>query len=175
MKTIRFFILILLIGLFACDKSDNNKTTLLKNYNESYVKWTKLKAQNGNSYTYQTTFGSWTGGGSTTELKIENGKVTGRNYHRFILNGSNGKKDTVASYVETVGDLGSHESGAKLLTIDELYRSCIGEYLVVDEDNNQLFFESNTEGVMYLCGFVPDGCVDDCFNGITIENLKWIK
>ncbi|MOA19825.1 hypothetical protein D3C78_1402300 [compost metagenome] len=96
MKTIRFFILILLIGLFACDKSDNNKTTLLKNYNESYVKWTKLKAQNGNSYTYQTTFGSWTGGGSTTELKIENGKVTGRNYHRFILNGSNGKKDTVA-------------------------------------------------------------------------------
>ncbi|NLD50989.1 MAG: hypothetical protein GX660_27920, partial [Clostridiaceae bacterium] len=87
MKTSRPFFVILMVLLISCEKNNdkNSVLTTLKgdsgiSYNESLSKWRELKLINGNSYTYQTTFISWTGFSNITELKIEDGIVTSRIY-----------------------------------------------------------------------------------------------
>jgi len=164
------------------DDSDKNELSVLTSlkgenglsYNESLNKWTELKKDNGNSYIYQTTFLSWTGFGRTTELKIIEGKVTSRIYQEFSTDEQTGERVITDSYTENENDLGNHEKGAIPLTIDELYSSCAGDYLIVDEEKNTLYFETEINGLVALCGFVPDGCVDDCFQGISIDSFDWI-
>jgi len=182
MKTNRFIFLILIVILMSCKKNNDDKLSVLATlksesgltYNESLAQWTKLKNLNGNSYIYQTTFVSWTGFGSITELKIEEGLVTSRAYQEFKTNETNGQREIIDSYTETKNNLGSHEKGANPLTIDDLYNSCASEYLTVDIENNTLYFETELDGLMTLCGFVPDGCMDDCLSGISINSFKWI-
>lgn len=173
MKTSKLLLLFLLIGLLSCKKDDDSKTTHVKNYKESLNKWAELKAKNGNSYTYKTTFVSWVGGGSTTELKVENGKVTGRSYQQFIIDNT-GQRTIIDSYTETTSEVGTHQKGARPLTIDELYSSCLGEFLIADDKTNTLYFETDANGIMSSCGFVPDNCADDCFRGVTIKDLNWL-
>jgi hypothetical protein len=154
-------------------------TTLMSeneiSYKESLNKWNELKNDNGNSYTYQTTFLSWAGFGSTTEFKVIDGKITTRIYHEFRTNDKTGERNIIESYKEDEDTLGSHEKGASLLTIDELYSSCASNYLVVDKDKNTIYFKTNINGLMTLCGFVPNGCADDCYVGISIDSFEWIK
>ena len=182
MKTNRFLLLIFVVILMACEKSNDDKLSVLSTlkgengftYNESLKQWTELKDINGNSYIYQTTFVSWTGFGSITELTIEEGEVTSRVYQEFKTNETNGQREIIDTYTETKTNLGSHDKGAYSLTIDDLYNSCASEYLTVDKENNTLYFETEIDGLMSLCGFVPEGCMDDCFRGVKINSFKWI-
>jgi len=182
MKTNRLLLLIFVVILMACEKSNDDKLSVLSTlkgengftYNESLKQWTELKDINGNSYIYQTTFVSWTGFGSITELKIEEGIVTSRVYQEFKTNETNGQREIIDTYTETKTNLGSHDKGAYSLTIDDLYNSCASEYLTVDKENNTLYFETELDGLMTLCGFVPEGCMDDCFRGVKINSFKWI-
>ncbi len=181
MKTRRLFLVILTIFFISCEKNEDKNSVLstLKgesgmSYNESLTKWRELKKINGNSYIYQTTISSWTGFSSVTELKIEEGIVTTRVYKEFKTNETNGQQEMIDSYTEIKTSLGSHEKGANILTIDDLYNSCASEYLIADKERNTLYFETETSGLMTLCGFVPNGCMDDCFKGVRINSFKWI-
>ncbi|NLD45951.1 MAG: hypothetical protein GX660_01965, partial [Clostridiaceae bacterium] len=98
---------------------------------------------------------------------------TSRIYKEFQTNETNGQKELIDSYTETMNSLGSHDKGANLLTIDDLYNSCAGEYLIVDKERNTLYFDTGISGLMTLCGFVPNGCVDDCFTGVRIISFEW--
>ncbi len=178
-----YFILFTVLVFVSCSNDNLNKneisilTTLTGerglSYNESIDKWTELKKINGNSYVYQTTFISWTGSKNTTEIKVKNGKVTSRIYQGFIID-DNGNK-AVDSFIENSNELGNHLEGAEPLTIDELYTSCASDYLIVDQKNNTLYFETDTNnGLITLCGFVPNGCADDCYRGIRISSFTWI-
>jgi hypothetical protein len=179
MKTNQIVIVFLFMILISCGKDESVMTELKGesglSYNESFSKWTDMKKKNGNSYIYQTTIVSWFGYGSITELKIENGVVASRSYQQFKTDGTNGQREIIDSYSETKVELGSHEKGATPFTIDELYDSCASEYLIVDQDKNTLYFEAESDGLMTLCGFVPDGCMDDCFSGVRINSFKWIN
>jgi hypothetical protein len=143
-------------------------------YEQSSNKWHQLREQNGNSYVYQTTFASWTGSGNTTELKIENGVVTSRIYEEFTTLGD-GSKKVLDFYREDSGTLGTHAKGAALLTIDGLYETCAKDYLVADEQNNTIYFETAPDGLLTLCGFVPKECVDDCYTGVRIHAFEWVN
>ena len=186
MKTYQWILLVFFLISLSCQKDDGQKDDQLAvlaklksenglTYHESLSKWNGLKNKNGNSYIYQTTFISWTGFGNTTELKIVDGAVTSRTYQAFKTNKTNGQKEIVDSYFETQDKLGSHESGAAVMTIDELYDTCVKDYLVVDEENNTLYFETEKDGLMTLCGFVPKNCADDCFSGVSISSFEWLK
>jgi len=183
MKANRLLLLILIVIIMSCKKDEYASLSVLTDlkgesglsYNESFSKWQELKKTNGNSYIYQTTFVSWAGFGNITELKIEEGIVTSRVYQEFKTNETNGQREIIATYAETKTNLGSHEKGASPLTIDDLYNSCVSEYLVVDKENNTLYFETDKiNGLVTLCGFVPKDCADDCFRGIKINSFKWI-
>ena len=183
MKTNKLLPLLFLVFTLSCkedDSEDVSVQTSLKgdsklSYNQSLSKWNELKKVNGNSYVYEIAFYSWVGFSNTTELKIEDGIVTSRTYKEYKQNQTNGKRELIASYTETKADLGSHEQGAKPLTIDELYDTCASDYLIVDKTKNTLYFETdNVNGIMTTCGFVPKYCADDCFNGIRITSFNWI-
>lgn len=167
-----------LLLFMSCEKDKDLLASLKGNsgvsYNESLAKWSLLKDQNGNSYSYAITFTSWTGYGSVTELLVNDGKVVGRVYEEFNTNEETGERDVIEYYTETLADLGSHKKGAAVVTIDELYDSCAKDYLSVDEQQNTIYFDTAENGVMISCGFVPDGCQDDCYTGITINSFKWL-
>lgn len=186
MRTNQLFPLVMLLILPACektDKVDDNQLSVLSTlkgssgitYNESLQNWNDLKKRNGNSYIYQVTFVSWIGVGSTTVLKVENGIVTSRSYEQFKTNAPYGPKEITDTYTETGSQVGSHTKGAVSLTIDDLYTSCAKEYLKADKEQNTLFFETEENGLMNLCGFVPNGCMDDCYHGVRISGFEWIK
>jgi hypothetical protein len=180
MKTSKLFLFFLLplIG-FSCEKNDKQSVlTDLKgqygfSFNQSLNIWNDFKNKNGNSYSYTTTVGSWTGYGSTTEFKIEEGVIISRTYQRFKINGQDGTKEILESYNETGDGLGTHSKGASLLTIDDLYEACANKYLMADQKSNALYFETSKDGLMTSCGFVPNGCMDDCFQGVIISSVDW--
>lgn len=180
---IHSLLILMTLAIFSCEKEDDaNKglkvlSTLKSDtgvtYNESLALWNDLKKKHGNSYVYHTTFTSWTGFGSTTEIIVGNGIVTQRSYEAFRYDPSNAHKEIIDSYHESKTDLGIHEKGAKPLTIDELYETCARDYLVANVSNNTLNFQTTETGLMTLCGYVPDGCMDDCFRGIRITGFEW--
>lgn len=144
------------------------------NFRESKAEWDVLKKKNGNSYSYTILEQSWTGAGSETTIIVEKGKVVSRNYIAFVISDEDGHKEITDSYEEkSRKEIGKHSSGAPPHTMDDLYKTCISQYLVVDPDANQVYFETNVEGVMMLCGFVPAGCHDDCYRGIRISHFSW--
>ena len=168
--TIFFGITLIFISCEKNEYSNKNDLSILVSlkgenglpYKKSLNKWADLKKLNGNSYKYQTTFLSWTGFGNTTELKIVDGKVIARIYHEFCTDNKTGKRILIDSYTENENSIGNHEKGASPLTIDELYNSCAANYLIVDDKKNTVYFETSVNGLMTLCGFVPDGGADEC-------------
>ena len=181
MKIKKMIILLFLLVSISCEK--NNKPSVLtelksKNglsYNQSLNKWNELKNKNRNSYSYQTTFKSWTGFGNTTELKIKDGVIASRIYQEFKTKDQDGTKEIVDSYSEDGCNLGTHSKGALLLTIDDLYETCAKRYLTIDEKNNTIYFETGNDGLITMCGFVPNGCMDDCYRGVSVNSFHWLN
>lgn len=144
-------------------------------FRESKAAWDDLKKENGNSYKYTILEQSWIGTGSETTMEVLKGRVVARYYVAFEISDEDGTKTITDSYEETsMKELGRHSLGAPPFTMDELYRTCISKYLVADPDANEVFFETNEEGIMMLCGFVPLGCQDDCYRGISISFFSWM-
>lgn len=170
-------VILLFVALTATSCDENNLNEIKGesgiSYSQSLKKWKELKGIHGNSYVYSTTFTSWTGSGSTTVIKVENGVITARYFEQFNRD-ENGAKTIVNAYTETGATLGTHTEGAPLHTMDELYESCARKYLVVSEKKNKLYFETGRNDVMTLCGFVPNDCADDCFKGIRVQSLEWL-
>ncbi|MFT2007306.1 hypothetical protein ACMA1I_01400 [Pontibacter sp. 13R65] len=164
---------LLLVLNVACDRKDDLNGYEVR-YKQSLSKWQEVKMQQGNSYTYNVNFVSWSGFGNTTKITVENDLVTGRAYQAFRINETNGEREVIGSYTENQSTLGSHDTGAPLLTIDDLYQSCARDYLVVDKKKNMIYFEMDAAGLLQVCGFVPEDCMDDCYAGIRIDSLVWL-
>jgi hypothetical protein len=135
-------------------------------YDESLEKWTSLKTTNGNSYIYSIKNVSWAGSGSITEIEVRNGVVVSK---KFESHDPDNNIDE--SFIEVGSKIDSHKK-TPARTIDQLYSECSVEYLSVNTGN---IFTASTEGIMIACGYWPIGCVDDCFQGVTIDSLKWLS
>ena len=172
-------ILILFVFLFSVISCSVNNDIYNKvgeegySYNKSLKKWNALKEVNNNSYIYKLSFVSWTGFGSSTELEIKNGEVISRAYEEHKFNLQNKENEVLDSYFETIDNLGEHPKGAIPQTIDDLYTTCASEYLVVSEKDNRIYFETDEDGLMKMCGFVPNNCMDDCYIGVTVKSFEW--
>ena len=142
-------------------------------YSESRSLWLQMKRDNGNSYEYSIDVTSWTGNGNTTTIIIQDGEAVGRIYQEYFMDPDTGIKNNGFGYSETGVDVGTHEAGAKPMTMDEIYGACLAEYLIADPENNTIYFDTDDVGLMILCGFVPDQCADDCFEGFMLSGFKW--
>ncbi|MFV8281394.1 hypothetical protein ACNKXS_07605 [Christiangramia marina] len=175
------FLSLIFVSFSSCssdDKSGNENEFVGEsgiNSSESKELWLSLKSTNNDSYEYTIETVSWTGFATSTTIKVEDGEVVSRDFMSTQPQEENpAETEIVEEYLENGSDLGTHESGADILTIDELYSLCFAEYLTVDTDSNLIYFNTTSEGVINTCGYVNKDCADDCFVGFKLTDFTWL-
>lgn len=158
-----------LILLFAGNACKKDGIAYGGDYGRSYIAWQEFKKASGNSYSYQVTTSSWVGYGSETTITIKQGKVVERSFVAKSLL-SSGPVIT-REWKEDETQLGTHDEGAAPETLDEIYAKAKSDWLL-KRDDAKTFFETKNDGMISLCGYVPNGCQDDCFNGISIRFIR---
>lgn len=137
----------------------------------SWLQWRKVKDAKGKSfiYHYTQTWSSWVGFGYETRLHVENNQVTERHYRAW-----DNTQKTQTSWTETGKALGSHEDGAVLSTLDDLYVQCQQWLNRYANDKNYQVTLTVFKGSSLLksCSYRPVMCADDCSTGFTIKALN---
>lgn len=176
---IKISTLLFILLLVACQGAKKIKiinAPIEKAFNESQKKWHKLKQNNGDSYQYSIGFYSWSGYSCTTTIDVKNDKIIARKFMEKVRGKNERFGDTEEIvYVETEGDINTHEKGFQALTIDELYLDCGNKSLQVNEVENDLYFTTDKNGLIKSCGYSLKNCSDDCSEGISIEGFKWLN
>ena len=166
---------LVLIILISCKKplliTPKESFEFQNEFNESFNTWVAFKNKNNNSYQYTIDTGSWSGNSSRSVLIVEKGNVIGRSYKSFKINYPDEIK-VIEEWVEDKNSLNTHTSGVSTATLDQVYEYAKKNWLAVDTAKNHVYFETNTNGMISLCGYVPIGCADDCFWGIWITEIK---
>jgi hypothetical protein len=163
------FILLLTGTLFiSCKKSDIEHEN---DFDKSYKSWMDFKTSSKNSYRYMVRTASWTGYSTETIITIQNGKVVHRS---FVAKAVDPPSNAVAlreEWEEVTTKLNTHQNGAATMTLDEIYQKAKTDWLL-KRDNADTDFETNNNGMISACGYVENGCQDDCFRGINIAFIE---
>ncbi len=160
-------------SLVGCNSSIPN-TEQEKGAVSSQRQWEEEKPRHENTYRYTVQFISAFGFGSTTIVTVTNGTVTGRDFEAFTTN-STGTRTVTQRWSETTGDLMSHPEGAEAVTLDVIYGRCRQQWLTVNTKKHKTYFEKEHNGIISLCGYVPNGCQDDCFEGVRLSAFEWLR
>jgi hypothetical protein len=164
----------LFIGfLFAsCKKSDFNYQS---DFEKSYKEWIKFKGSSDNSYRYTVGGGSWVGLGWQTVITVNEGRVVQRYFKLSFPVGWTGTVPNAneIEWTENENEINSHEhtSATAAATLDEIYEKARSTWLK-KRGNAKTYFEAKNNGLISSCGYVEDGCQDDCFNGISITSIE---
>ncbi len=173
MKRTIFFLALLLTGylISSCEKNDID---FEDEYKKSYRAWLDFKKSSGNTYNYTVTGASWVGIAWETKITVSKGVISQREFKYTFTQGlpENMQKEDL-EWIEYQNEINSHGSTAAAdpLTLDEIYTKAQKEWLVKRKDV-QTYFETNNGGLISSCGYVPNGCMDDCFRGIHITNIQ---
>lgn len=174
MKKLYLSAIIILILITGC-KKDNIANEGA--FNKSYNAWLSFKSTAHNTYLYTTTFGSWTGYGTEIKTGVVNGKIAWRDFTSIQLkhNGTS-QRDTIKQWHEDADHINTHPNDAgESLTLDDVYQKAKTTWLKADKKTNDIYFEAKNNGMISSCGYVPNGCQDDCFNGITISMITSVQ
>ena len=164
----KFFIpIILFLAFFSSCKKD----VLNSDFEQSRKVWLAFKKSANNNYSYTVKTASWTGFGDSTIISVSNGIVSGRKYNSYTIDGGTGQTSTRESWTETSTNLNTHQSGASPINLDAVYEKAANEWLKADKKQNNIYFETKNQGIISTCGYVANGCQDDCFIGIRISNI----
>jgi hypothetical protein len=167
MKKLLPILTLLIIGLSACKKDEVNTR-----FDDSYKAWSVFKRSSANSYTYTAFNGSVFGSYIETKFTINAGKITKR---EFLSGRYPPNADSLIinkQWVEDSSHLDTHGTEAHaLLTLDAVYNKAKKDWLSVNKKDNDVYLEANNNGIISSAGYVPKGCMDDCFNGIHIKDV----
>jgi hypothetical protein len=165
---------LLLITLFiaatftACKK---DKIEYKNDFETSVKAWQNFKAESRNNYSYTTYTSSWTGYYTETTIMVINGQITSRAYV------AKGMKDDQTNAIQVLEEwresgttLNSHQNGARMLTLDQVYDLAKND-LLLKRANAKTYFEAKNDGIISSAGYVDENCADDCFNGISIRSV----
>ena len=167
---------LLVAFLFLMSLASCRKDTLSHgaDYTRSYKAWQAFKASSNNAYRYLVATTSWTGYGTETVITVKNGKVVGRSYvAKLHANNGTGAVTVTAQWTEDETQLSTHQEGAPALTLDAIYEQARTHWLL-KRDDAKTYFEAKNNGMISSCGYVPNGCADDCFMGIHISLIEAI-
>jgi len=168
MKRKLYFFALLFIGILitSCEKSDLDYE---QDFEQSYNEWLSFKKISGDSYRYMVIGGSVFGPGWQTTITVTNGKVTQRHFKYTSVNGFTIPQEAL-EWTENEREINSHEFGASALTLDQIYEKARNEWLI-KRKNAKTYFEHYNGNLISSCGYVEDGCMDDCFTGINIAYI----
>ncbi|QCX02259.1 hypothetical protein FGM00_02790 [Aggregatimonas sangjinii] len=166
-----FIALLLIAGLSSsCEKDDSEYQN---DFEDSRKAWLDFKESTNNSYKYIVVGGSWVGFSWETTLTVSNGKLIGRHFKYTVTEGlAENVTEEELEWTENEAEIGTHEFvGADALTLDEIYDKAQREWLKKRE-NAKIYFETKNNGMISTCGYVENGCADDCFIGVTINSIE---
>lgn len=169
-KIIFFVLLIVGFTFHSCDKSDFEYEDSFKKSNKI---WLDFKERSNNSYKYTILGSTWIGYAWETSITVVNGKVVERSFK--YTHGENIPENEL-EWTENEEGINSHENtpASEALTLDDIYQKAQQDWLRKRKDA-KTFFETKNNGLISLCGYIPDGCMDDCFRGIHIANIEALK
>ena len=163
-------LLILILGInFSCTSVD--VLSYQNDFQNSKEAWLSFKANSNNSYKYVVSGGigmsnlSW-----ETTITVQEGEIVQRH---FIYEGNiDDLPEDELEWTENEGEINTHESyvAAPAITMDEVYQKAENEWLV-ESSNVTAYFQVDYRGLLSTCGYVRNGCADDCFVGIHIKSI----
>ena len=194
------FVVILALGLFACSKSDieyensfqksekalstfkasNNNSYLFEVTGGTWVgySWkTSIKVTNGVAVERKFTYtgfdniikpsAGWDAESISAILVAM--QITAAEYEA----NAGEKLSETLDWVETGAAIGSHKNSpaSAFLTLDEIYSTAKNDWLK-KKPNVETYFETKNNGMISNCGYVENGCMDDCFRGISISLIQ---
>jgi hypothetical protein len=167
-KKICFMFFVLLVTISGCQKEDFRYEN---DFDRSFAQWVSFKEKTGNTYSYVVSNSSWVGTSWQTEITVTQGRVTQRSFKMTFPQGLNNLPVESQEWVEQETELNSHSGGAEPITFDQVYEKAKTDWLV-KRKNATTYFEAKNDGLLSSCGYVEDGCQDDCFTGIHISSIK---
>ncbi|WP_299464494.1 hypothetical protein [Mucilaginibacter sp.] len=173
MKKILPMLMLLIISLTGCKKD-----AAITQFDNSYKKWQQFKSQSNNSYSYIAyRFYTFLGDRTETKITVKNGKVIEREYTMWTNQPNSAVTVVAETWVENEALLNSHQQlrAAEILTLDQVYAKAKTVWLKVNKKDNEIFFVDKNDGLISSAGSIPKGCQDDCFNGISIKEIKLLK
>ncbi|MCP4441100.1 MAG: hypothetical protein GY810_19420 [Aureispira sp.] len=171
------------------------ESTLMKEHSSTYIKslelWETQKAVHNNSYKFSLVWGSFSGYSNTTTITVKNGEIVKRAYKEHIPKHiREGRKPE--KWVEKGKNIGKHaEGGNTVVALDHIYSyaECLlrgvkgpqsreieidGEKAIVRNLTKKVYFSADNNGLISTIGSTLEGCMDDCFSGYTIRDIKWL-
>jgi len=167
-KTHLYLLTLLLLAIVACKKETIEHEN---SFDRSYKSWISFKAAANDTYRYHIVSSSWTGNSSETIITVKNGKVINRSYLAKAVVQPGNTITVISEWTEDEKSLNTHNDGATTLTLDEIYDRAKSVWLVKRKDA-KTSLETNNNGMISSCGYIINGCQDDCFNGISISVIE---
>ncbi len=169
----KFYVLVILILaniIISCEPSDLDYQN---DFNKSKKTWLEFKELTNNSYVYTVTGGSWVGFSWETTIIVSNGIIIERHFKYIVTDGiSEDTPEDELEWTETANEIGNHDNpGAAPLTLDQIYAKAENNWLL-KRDNTTTYLETENNGLISTCGYVENGCMDDCFIGINIKSIE---
>jgi hypothetical protein len=174
-KRIYLIALVLISSLISSCESDDS-SDINNDFETSSHALSDFKKTTNNSYKYIVTGASWTGPAWETTISVSNGKVVQRMFKYTNIQGlGNNIPKEELEWTENGNEIGIHKNnGAAALTLDEVYTKAKLEWLP-KRDNAETYFETKNNGLISTCGYVENGCQDDCFVGIHIKSIDGLQ
>lgn len=173
MKTKIYLIALVLINslMFSCSSDD--ELNYQNDFQKSEKAWLDFKESSNNSYKYVVSSGVlFLAYGWETTITVSNGKVIQRHF-KYTGNTENIPDSIPLEWTEEENQINTHENSPadEALTLDQIYSKAEKEWLI-KRKNVSVYFESKNNGLISTCGYVPKGCMDDCFFGIRIKSIQ---
>lgn len=171
LKSIVIFFCSVFLFMFGSCQRTRSETILSDEgytFNQSLNQWNAFKKATGDSYIYKMSFASWTGYRNETTIEVTNGKVISRKFKES----KEYQQEMETIYHEKDKEVGSHPAGKQPVTIDELYHQSEQLLNNASTDTHTIYFKTTNDGLLQICGLVPKDCADDCFEGISIDEIR---
>ncbi|MEH6681955.1 MAG: hypothetical protein V7724_15495 [Sediminicola sp.] len=156
--------------LLSCSSDDN--LAYGDDFGRSKTAWSQFKESSHDSYLYVVSGGSvFSTYGWKTTITVSKGTVIRREF-AYVPRPEHIPADQV-EWTENKDEINNHEhsNAADALTLAEIYTKAEKEWLI-DRSGATQYFEADNNGLISICGYVEEGCMDDCFIGIRIESIE---
>ncbi|GAA3629470.1 hypothetical protein [Flavivirga jejuensis] len=174
MKNKIYFITILLVSFLIASCESDDDLNYQTDFENSQEAWLDFKESSNNSYKYVVSGGSvFTSYGWETTITVSNGVIIERDF-KYTSGAENFIPVDQLEWTENENDINNseheHTSAFSALTLDEIYDKA-KEVWLIKRDNATTYFEIENNGLISTCGYFENGCMDDCFIGITIKSI----